>query len=933
MKKRLALLKRMKTRDRLPGTLKLLVALCALFLGVVGIARADSQSPWISVYSGKVYTVATTPSATPAAAKAVFIGTNVATLKSTDGGITWATVLGQPTNYLAADPAAAGVVYAATPAGLQKTTDYGQTWSVINAAIKQVVVVSPFSSQVIFGDNFKSVDGGATWTAMAGLPNVNASTNPYPHLKASRDPANPGALLYMDGASPYKSTDNGQTWVRLSFSNPDSVEIDPVDSRYLYVGGCSSSFRIFNGVQSSLSLGSHIHGLVVDPAAHNRIYAVSDNYSGNVIRVSEDYGATWTPASGGFPGADIPEGRMTIDADSGIIYLPTLNKGLFVKNSRCLDADHDGASPTGGLCGPVDCDDASATRSPFNHENCFDGLDNNCTMSIDFADPWCVSTCVDDDGDGHFPLLCGGDDPNNADPTIYPGAPELCDDKDNNGNGTIDEGCTRYTYYYDNDTDGFGNPGNTTLSSFTTPPAGYVTDNTDCYDWDAGTHPGAPDVCGDGLDNDCNGTPDQGCPTFTYFIDADYDGYGDPNQPFVTTLIEPYGGISANNLDCNDQTSYINPGAVEECDWADNNCDGAIDEGCAHTEMIWGDNAKGQLGDGTTTDRKSPVTLAKLSPVAVAAGDQHSLAVNNDGAVWAWGINDSGQLGDGTTTTRKSPVKISGLSGVIAVSAGLNHSLALKNNGTVWAWGGNGNGQLGDGTTTTRKTPVQVYGLFGVIAVSAGSYHNLAIKNDGTVWAWGNNGSGRLGDGTAITRKTPVQVDVLSGLAYVTAVAAGGEFSLALDSNGSVWAWGDNCKGQLGDGTTTTRKTPVQASGLVGYYAVGIAAGTGHGLARGGDSSIMAWGDNAKGQLGDGTTTTRKTPVLIAGLSGVTVIAAGGTHSLALDANGSFWAWGNNSDGQLGDGTTTTRKRPVVVPGQSDAIFLAAGGAHSITLR
>ena len=212
-----------------------------------------------------------------------------------------------------------------------------------------------------------------------------------------------------------------------------------------------------------------------------------------------------------------------------------------MKHSWCQDDDLDGYSPTGGVCGQVDCDDTAAAWHPGVVENCFDGIDNACG-GIDFANPWCVSTCVDSDSDGHYPLVCGGDDPDNYDATVYPGAFEFCDDKDNNVDGTVDEGCTRYTYFRDYDTDGFGNPDGTRLSSFTTPPEGYLTDSQDCDDFNAEIHPGAVDVCGDGWDNDCNGTLDDGCPTFTYFADTDADGYGDPVQPLVSTLTEIPGG-------------------------------------------------------------------------------------------------------------------------------------------------------------------------------------------------------------------------------------------------------------------------------------------------------------------------------------------------------------------------------------------------------
>nr|WP_269456777.1 Ig-like domain-containing protein [Thermanaeromonas toyohensis] len=331
------------------------------------------------------------------------------------------------------------------------------------------------------------------------------------------------------------------------------------------------------------------------------------------------------------------------------------------------------------------------------------------------------------------------------------------------------------------------------------------------------------------------------------------------------------------------------------------------------TVWAWGQNSYGQLGDGTTTNRYTPVQVQGLSDVvAVAAGGGHSLALKSDGTVWAWGANNYGQLGDGTTANRYTPVQVQGLSGVVAIAAALgSHSLALKSDGTVWAWGYNYYGQLGDGTTTNRYTPVQVQGLSNVVAIAAGGSYSLALKSDGTVCAWGYNGQGQLGDGTTTNRYTPVQVQNQNLQSSVVAIATHGNHSLALKSDGTVWAWGANAYGQLGDGTTTNRLTPVQVWNLSGVVA--IAGGGNHSLALKSDGTVWAWGYNGAGQLGDGTTISRYTPVQVQGLSGVVAVAGGSNHSLALKSDGTVWAWGQNGYGQLGDGTTTNRTTPVQV--------------------
>ena len=323
------------------------------------------------------------------------------------------------------------------------------------------------------------------------------------------------------------------------------------------------------------------------------------------------------------------------------------------------------------------------------------------------------------------------------------------------------------------------------------------------------------------------------------------------------------------------------------------------------TVWAWGYGGYGSLGDGSTADSATPVQVSGLGGVvAVSMGVGHALAVKSDGSVWAWGSNGNGELGNGSTTDTDAPVQSTGITQVIAVSAGNDFSLALKSDGTLWAWGWNAEGELGNGTTTQSTTPVQVTSLTGVSAIASGYRHALAVKSDGTAWAWGYNGYGELGNGTTTNSAVPVQV---SGLSNVTAVAGGYYHSLALAADGGVWAWGENTSGQLGNGTSTNSDLPVRVSGLPGTSnATAVAAGVSHSNVLLANGTVWSWGDNNDGQLGNGSTTGTTVPVQTSTIASASQVAAGYYQSLAIEADGSVWAWGQNVYGQLGTGSTTT---------------------------
>jgi alpha-tubulin suppressor-like RCC1 family protein len=350
----------------------------------------------------------------------------------------------------------------------------------------------------------------------------------------------------------------------------------------------------------------------------------------------------------------------------------------------------------------------------------------------------------------------------------------------------------------------------------------------------------------------------------------------------------------------------------------------------SHVVASWGGNWHGQLGDGTTTSRSRYGDIGAGNDVAqIAAGYDHGLAVRSDGTVWAWGDNRYGVLGGGTTTDPSTPVQVTGLTGVTQVAAGSLFSLALRSDGTVWAWGDNTHGELGRGTVTDHEvTPAQVPGLAGVTKISAGRLFGLALLSDGTVRAWGLNDFGQLGNGTTADSAVPVKV---AGLSQVTGISAGWDSAVATQTSGisavtSVWTWGGNDYGQLGDGTLTSHSTPGRVTGLTAYIA-GITAGNGFAEALGTDGSVWGWGINDVGELGGGRSASPVThPVNTIGAgSGITQLSAGVGHVLALKSDGTVLAWGYGAWGQLGNGSTASPAGPVQVTGLTSATQVAAG--------
>jgi alpha-tubulin suppressor-like RCC1 family protein len=347
------------------------------------------------------------------------------------------------------------------------------------------------------------------------------------------------------------------------------------------------------------------------------------------------------------------------------------------------------------------------------------------------------------------------------------------------------------------------------------------------------------------------------------------------------------------------------------------------------TVACWGGNGSGQLGDGGNTSKNAPSRVPGLDGVvALAAGSAHTCALLADGTVRCWGAGASGQLGDGGTSNRSSPVTVGGLTNAVAIAAGSFHTCAARVDGTVRCWGANAKGQIGDGSRTNRPTPTVVSGATLTVALAAGGEHTCMLNVVGIGTCWGAGASGQTGDGFTFDHLTPGA----GVIADAVGIAAGDLHGCAVRADGGASCWGANANGQLG--FATLFEVPSLTAGSVNTLPATtsrIAAGAFHTCTVQADSTARCWGDNSKGQIGDGTTTSKFTPTtvsvavvrnlvtggtvtIVSPISGVIQIVTGGHHTCALNASGSVRCWGDNTLGQLGDASNTDRLRPVTVP-------------------
>ena len=328
----------------------------------------------------------------------------------------------------------------------------------------------------------------------------------------------------------------------------------------------------------------------------------------------------------------------------------------------------------------------------------------------------------------------------------------------------------------------------------------------------------------------------------------------------------------------------------------------------------------------------APVPPAVASPaptsrVTVVAGGVHTCLVAADGRAFCWGGNERGQIGNGGTLRTVVPSVVSQDVRFGSIAAGLSHSCALaRGSGVAWCWGDNDQGQLGDRSIAPHPTPVRAADGHTFTAIAVGAAHSCGLEADGDAWCWGSNVHGQVGGGDLASPGISAPSLVAGGHSWA-AITAGWTFTCGLERGGRAYCWGENVSGQLGNGTTTERRSPEPVSADFSFVA--IAAGNSHACGVTAQGDAYCWGQNISGQLGDGTRVDRRAPVKVKTSVRLVAIAAGAVHTCALAADGDAYCWGRNTYGQLGDGTMTDEAQPVRVAGGHAFASLRTFGSHT----
>jgi len=347
---------------------------------------------------------------------------------------------------------------------------------------------------------------------------------------------------------------------------------------------------------------------------------------------------------------------------------------------------------------------------------------------------------------------------------------------------------------------------------------------------------------------------------------------------------------------------------------------------------VFGANNAYQLGLGNSTNYSSPVQLGALTNWnQPSSGAYATLVVKTDNTLWAWGANGNyGALGlNNLTAYISSPTQVGALSNWSLVNCGGSLTFAIKTNGTLWGWGYNSTGGLGLNNTTSYSSPKQVGALtiWSTVSTSNNGF-TLAIQTNGTIWSWGSNNQGQLGLGNTTYTSSPIQIGASSNWSKV---ATGVQHSLAIKTDGTLWGWGRNTEGQLGIGNANNISSPVQVGSLTNWLS--ITAGTYSSLAIKTDGTLWAWGKSNYGQLGLNNTNYYSSPKQVGSLTNWSKVITSGNHTVSVKTNGTLWAWGWNIGGELGQGNTTYFSSPKQVGSLTSWLSISAGTRSSFATQ
>jgi alpha-tubulin suppressor-like RCC1 family protein len=325
--------------------------------------------------------------------------------------------------------------------------------------------------------------------------------------------------------------------------------------------------------------------------------------------------------------------------------------------------------------------------------------------------------------------------------------------------------------------------------------------------------------------------------------------------------------------------------------------------------------------------------LENVSPqihwVSISSGSEHTVGIKSDGTLWAWGNNSNGQLGDGTYTNRNGPLQIGTANNWKSIATGSYHTIAIKTDSTLWTWGYNAFGQLGDGiNSNNRNIPAQIGTDSNWQSVTGGFDHTVAIKTDGTLWTWGNNGNGQLGNGTNIGTNRPLKIGTDTNW---KSIAAGAYHTLGIKFDGTLWAWGFNIYGQLGDGTNVNKSLPIKIGTNTNWKSIESGYYSTEGIKS--DGTLWAWGWGGNGNLGDGTNIDRNIPIKVGAATNWQSIDAGYAHTFGIQSDGTLWAWGFNVYGQLGDGTNIDKNIPIQIGIATSWKSITVGSIYSVGIQ